>query len=155
MNSSELKTKQEIAIRLLALGEPKNIVAAKVGVSKMTLSRWHKNPVFNSQLASITNSGLEATAKMLNAAGLTAAETLQEILCDLTQPATVRLKASLGLLSILPSINASLQRYVYQPVDFDINQRWGSYGTYNSQGELIDKGCPHNITEHTNAAIRV
>ncbi len=155
MNSSALKTKQEIAIRLLAQGESKKGVAERLGVSRMTISRWHNSPVFNSQLASITNSGLEQTAKMLNAASLTAAETLQEILCDMSQPATVRLKASLGVLSIMPSINASLQRNVYQQVDFDLKQRWGSQCTYNAQGELINKDSPNGINKRVGTAVRV
>lgn len=124
-------------------------------MSRITLSRWEKNPHFESQLTSITRSGLEQTAKMLNAASLTAAETLQEILCDMTQPVTIRLKAALGVLNVTPAISSSLQRDLYQASDFDLKHRGGTQYTYNSQGEIIDKGCPNNITEHKGTVVRV
>lgn len=139
MSTSKLTAKQEVAIRMLALGESKSNVATNLDVSRMTISRWQKNPNFESQLTSITRSGLEQTAKMLNAASLTAAETLQEILCDMTQPTAIRLKAALGVLSTLPSISSSLQRDVYNMSDFDLRQRWGLRSSYNSKGEVITR----------------
>lgn len=145
MNTTKLSTKQEIAIRLLAQGESKTAVATRLNVSRMTLSRWVKNSEFESQLVSISRSGLEQTAKMLNAASLTAAETLQEILCDMTQPKILRVKAALGVLRVLPTINASLQRDMYQDNDFDVQHRWGLQYTYNAQGEVIDR-TPVNVS---------
>lgn len=139
MSAASLTAKQQIAIRMLAQGESRVNVASRLDVSRMTLSRWEKNPHFESQLVSITRSGLEQTAKMLNAASLTAAETLQEILCDMTQPESLRIKAALGVLRVLPTINASLQRDMYQDADFDLKHRWGPQYTYNAQGGVIDR----------------
>lgn len=155
MHPTSLTTKQQIAIRMLAQGESKVNVASRLDVSRITLSRWGKNPHFESQLTSITRSGLEQTAKMLNAASLTAAETLQEILCDTTQPIPIRLKAALGVLNVTPAISSLLKRDAYQVTDFDLKYRWATQYTYNSQGEIIDKGCPNNIAVHKGRVVRV
>jgi transcriptional regulator with XRE-family HTH domain len=154
MDTASLTAKQQIAIRMLAQGESKAIVAARLDVSRMTLSRWEKNPQFESQLTSITRSGLEQTAKMLNAASLTAAETLQEILCDTTLPVQVRLKAALGVLNVTPAISSSLQRDIYQDTDFDLKHRWATQYTYNAQGEVIDKR-PSGINQRECRAVAV
>jgi transcriptional regulator with XRE-family HTH domain len=155
MHSTSLTTKQQIAVRLLAQGESKSNVAARLDVSRITLSRWEKNPQFESQLTSITRSGLEQTAKMLNAASLTAAETLQEILCDMTQPVTIRLKAALGVLHVTPAISLSLQRDLYQVSDFDLKHRGGTQYTYNSQGEIIDRATPSGINQRIGTTVHV
>jgi transposase len=101
-NVKALKARQLNAIQLLAVGTPANQVAATLQVSTMTLYRWSRQPEFEAKLRSITSSGLEEVAEKMNATALTAVETLQEILCDMTQPTGTRMKAALGVLAALP-----------------------------------------------------
>jgi len=60
----------------------------------MTLYRWEPtSPNFQNELAtSIESSGLKETARKLHIAGITAAETIQEFLNNMSHPAEVRCK---------------------------------------------------------------
>ena len=120
---------------MLALGTPTNQVAERLEISTMTIWRWRKNPAFETRLNAITTSGLEEIAKHLNSAALTAVETVDEILCDLTQPTPIRLKAALGLLNTMASVNNALEKGLQHRVaDFDVAQRFGGT-TYDHGGE--------------------
>jgi hypothetical protein len=141
----KLKPRQIHAIQLLAVGTPLTRVAQTLEISEMTLWRWGKQAEFQSKLNSVANSGMEQIAKTLNAAALTAAETLQEILCDLSQPVPTRMRAALGVLNAMGSVNAALERGLqHRAGDFDLNQRWNSQGsTYDQRGEPC-----HGTEEH-------
>mgnify|MGYP000916687192 FL=1 len=78
---------------------------------------------------------------MMNAATLTAIETLQETMCDMSQPATIRIKAALGVLSATASVNGMLEKGLrHRLADFDLKQRWGESFTYNGSGEAVGAG---------------
>jgi transposase-like protein len=140
-NVKALKPRQLSAIQLLACGTPACRVAERLEVSTMTLYRWSRQPEFEAKLRSITSSGLEEVAKKMNATTLTAVETLQEILCDMTQPTGTRLKAALGVLAALPSVSSALEKGLQHRVaDFDLNQRWsGKTFTFDSSGNPIEE----------------
>jgi len=124
-NGKSLKPKQLSAVRLLASGAPAYRVAEQLEVSTMTIYRWRRLPEFNAKLHSITNSGLKEIAKKLNATTLTAVETLQEVLCDMTQPAPTRIKAALGVLGVMSSVNGALERSLqHRLADFDLAHRF-------------------------------
>ena len=97
-NVKSLKARQLTAVKLLALGTPANQVAAQLEVSTMTIYRWKRMPEFEAMVGSIALSGLEEIAKKMNATTLTAVETLQEILCNMNEPVSIRLKAAIGVL---------------------------------------------------------
>lgn len=134
-----LKPQQLNAIKLLAMGTPVNQVADLLQVSTMTIFRWKKLPEFNSKLNTINTSGLEEVAKKLNILSLTAVETLQEILCDMTQPAALRVKASLGVLGAMGAVNNALEKGLqHNMADFDLSKRWdGIAYSYNASGNAI------------------
>lgn len=129
-----LKSKQLSAIRLLAMGTPAYRVAEQLEVSTMTIYRWRRQPEFDAKLNSIANSGLEEIAKKINATALTAVETLQEVLCDLSQPAPLRMKAAIGVLGAMPSVNSTLERGLqHRFADFDLTQRFADqHFTYDN-----------------------
>jgi hypothetical protein len=137
--SNSLKPKQLSAIRMLAMGTPAYRVAAQLEVSTMTIYRWRRLPEFDAKLTSIANSGLEEIAKKMNATALTAVETLQEVLCDLSQPVPLRMKAALGVLGAMPSLNGALERSLqHRLADFDLAQRFdGPIFTYDSAGNRV------------------
>jgi len=134
MKISTLKPLQLTALQLLAMGTPPTQVAERLEVSYMTIYRWQRLPEFESKLRTITNSGLEEIARKLNATTITAIETLQEILCDFREPSSVRMKAAISVMSIMPSINVALEKSLkHRVADFDLKDRWGEPGcTYDS-----------------------
>ena len=145
-NVKRLKPQQLQAVKLLAVGTPAYQVAARLEVSTMTIYRWQRIPEFESKLNAITSSGLEEIAKQLNAAALTATETVQEILCDLTQPSPLRLKAALGVLHVMPAINGALEKVMQHRVaDFDLGQRFAGV-TYDHGGESCQPSGESAIT---------
>ena len=107
-NVKSLKARQLTAVKLLALGTPANQVAAQLEVSTMTIYRWKRMPEFEAMVGSIALSGLEEIAKKMNATTLTAVETLQEILCNMNEPVSIRLKAAIGVLKNAASVNNML-----------------------------------------------
>lgn len=135
-NVKPLKPRQLSAIQLLAVGTPAYQVAERLEVSTMTIHRWQQLPEFDSKLHSITNSGLEEIAKKMNIAALTAVETLQEILCDMREPTNVRMKAAIGVLNAMPSVNGALEKSLsHRDADFDLRKRWsGPVLTHNGSG---------------------
>lgn len=146
-NVKRLKARQLQAVKLLALGTPASHVAERLEVSAMTIYRWQRQPAFEAKLNSITSSGLEQISKMLNATALTAVETLQEVLCDMSQPTAIRMKAALGVLGVMSSVNGALEKSLQHRVaDFDLSQRYSSQGyTYDSNGEPCNlAGAPIN-----------
>ena len=147
-NVKQLKPVQLTAIQLLAIGTPASHVAQKLEVSAMTIYRWQRLPEFEAKLHAITSSGLEQVAKTLNSAALTAAETLQEILCDLSQPVPLRMRAALGVLNALGPVNAALERGLqHRAADFDLAQRFNTQGhTYDQRGEPCSASGEHTIT---------
>ena len=138
-NVKTLKARQLNAVQLLAIGTPAYQVAAQLEVSTMTIYRWQRLPEFEAKLNSIATSGLEEVAKKMNAATLTSVETLQEILCDMCEPSTTRMKAALGVLSTVASVNNMLEKSLkHRIADFDVQQRFEQEGwTYDSNGNRI------------------
>jgi hypothetical protein len=142
-NMKRLKPLQLTAIQLLAVGTPASHVAQRLEVSAMTIYRWQQSPAFKAKLNSITSSGLEEIAKTLNATALTAVETLHEVLCDMSQPVPTRMKAALGVLGVMSSVNAALERGLqHRAGDFDLKHRFGGI-TYDQPGEPC-----HGTGEH-------
>ena len=142
MVATSLKPRQVQALQLLAAGKPVSEVAAVVKVSSMTVFRWRQTPVFRSRLELVTHSGLEELAKKVNATAITAIETLQETLCDMTLPVALRVKASIGVLGAMGAVNAALDKRLRDgAADFDLNARFaGPTFTYGADGELIRPG---------------
>ena len=143
-HKKKLKAKQLKAVQLLAMGEPKNVIAAKLEITTMTLYRWQKQPEFNSKLNFIAHSGLEEIAKKMNATTVTAIETLQEAMCDMREPSTVRIKAAIGVLNAMPSVNGALEKGLkHRVADFDLRERWNDIGfSYDINGDPIQKSHP-------------
>ncbi len=142
MKLQSLKPRQLNAIKLLAMGKPIIEVAEILQVTTMTVYRWQKQPEFSSKLNWIANSGMEELAKKMNSTALTAVETLQEILCDPTLPRPIQIKAALGVLNAMTSVNVALERGLkHRTADFDLRKRWGSAGdpafTYDANGNEI------------------
>ncbi|MDA8093085.1 MAG: hypothetical protein M0T84_04105 [Betaproteobacteria bacterium] len=141
-----LKPRQAQAIQLLAMGKPINEVAAILEVSTMTLFRWRKLPEFSEKLNSITVSGLEEVAKKMNIAALTAVETLQYFVGDLSLPVHIQIKAAFAILKAMPSVNRALEEALqHGGTDFDPDprKRWaGPAFTYDRNGNriMIDRG---------------
>ncbi len=135
-----LKPRQLNAIKLLAMGKPANQVAEILQVTTMTLYRWQKLPEFNSKLNCIANSGMEEIAKKMNVAALTAIEVLQDILCDMRVPKATQLKAALGVLHTMASVNGALEKGLqHRQADFDPQSRWDNQGfTYDASGTAIE-----------------
>ena len=139
MGTISLKPRQAHALQLLAVGRPANEVAAALNVSAMTIFRWKQTPVFRSRLELVAHTGLEELAKKVNATAITAIETLQETLCDMTLPVALRVKASIGVLGAMGSVNAALSRRLLDgAADFDLRTRFaGPAFSRNSQGNVI------------------
>ena len=139
MSVTSLKPRQVQALHLLAVGRPASEVAAVVNVSAMTIFRWKQSPAFRSRLERVSNSGLEEIAKKLQALSLTAVETLQESLCDMSLPVHLRAKVALGVLGSLGSVNAVLTKRLPDGAgDFELEHRFkGPALSYDSQGERI------------------
>lgn len=148
MNSGKsLKAKQLSAIQLLALGTPANRVAEQLAVSAMTIYRWRRLPEFDAKLTSIANSGLEEIAKKMNATALTAVETLQEVLCDLSQPTPLRVRAALGVLGAMPSVNGALERGLqHRFADFDLEQRFSDVVYPHDNGGIAGASTGNCVT---------
>ena len=138
-NVKSLKPRQLNAVQLLAVGTPAYHVAAQLEVSTMTIYRWQRLPEFEAKLNSIASSGLEEVAKKMNATTLTAVETLQEILCDMREPSAIRMKAALGVLSTVASVNNMLEKsQMHRIADFDLQERFVQQGwTYDRNGNRI------------------
>ena len=139
INVKKLKARQLNAVQLLATGTPAYQVAEQLDVSTMTIYRWQKLPEFEAKLNSITSSGLEEVAKKMNATTLTAVETVQEMLCDMRLPANTRLKAALGVLSTVASVNSMLEKSLkHRIADFDLQGRFTQQmWTYDGEGNRI------------------
>lgn len=135
-----LKPKQQLAVRLLASGYQKNIVAQRLNVSVMTIYRWEQSPIFQTELAStIEASGLEETARKLHIAGITAAETIQEFLNNMSHPSEVRAKFAVGVLRAYPAFQSAIEKGLRHRIgDFSLDERWTlNHATYDSHGNLI------------------
>ena len=146
-NTKPLKPRQLQAVKLLAAGFPKVRVAKTVEVSVMTLSRWAEIPEYQAKLNAITTSGMEEIAKTLNATAISAVETLSEVLNDMSQPVSIRVKAALGVLGVMSSVNTALERGLqHRTADFDLKARWNSQGhTYDQRGEPCSGSGEHTI----------
>ncbi len=136
-NEKSLKPVQLSAIQMLAVGTPIVQVAHILEVSAMTIYRWQRIPAFEARLNAVTSSGLQQIAKMLNATALTAVETLQEVLCDMSQPTSIRMEAAISVLNVMPALNSALEEGLkHRAGDFDLKQRFNTQGyTYDSRGE--------------------
>ncbi len=139
MKAHSLKPRQLNAIKLLAMGKPANQVAEMLQITTMTLYRWQKQPEFSSKLNYVANSGMEEIAKKMNSTALTAIEVLQEILCDMTLTKPIQMKAALGVLNAMSSVNVALERGLkHRTADFDLQKRWGDRAfTYDASGNAI------------------
>ncbi len=147
-NEKSLKPVQLSALKLIAMGTPDYQVAERLDVSAMTIYRWRRLPEFEAKLNAVTSSGLEEISKTLNATALTAVETLQEILCDLSQPVPIRMRAALGVLGAMPAVNGALEKGLrHRAADFDLTQRFGVQGyTYDSSGNTCGGGGEGIVT---------
>ena len=148
-----LKPKQLNAIKLLATGTPAYQVAARLEITTMTLYRWQRLPEFEQTLHSISHSGLDEIATKMNVAALTAVETLQEILCSLNEPTNIRLKAAIGTLRAMPSVNGALEKGLqHRTADFDTRRRFhGPAFTHGSDG----RPYPYVYRQHHRANAEV
>lgn len=145
--SNSLKPKQLSAIRLLAMGTPAYRVAEQLEVSTMTIYRWRRQPEFDAKLSCIANSGLEEIAKKMHATALTAVETLHEVLCDLSQPTPLRMKAALGVLGAMPSVNGALERGLqHRFADFDLEQRFSGVVYPHDNGGIAGASAGNCVT---------
>lgn len=153
VNVRSLKPRQLTAIQLLAVGTPANQVAARLEVSTMTLYRWQRLPEFEARLHSIANSGLEKLTKKMNSTALTAVEVIQEILCDMRQPAALQVKAALGMLNAMASVNGALEKGLqHRAADFDLRKRFSDMAfTYDSAGNLCQP--PRGNSNLTNGGV--
>lgn len=142
-----LRPRQLTAMQLLVSGTPASQVAERLQISVMTVYRWQKLPAFETKLNAVTSSGLQEIARTINAASLTAAETLSEILCNLSLPTNTRMKAALGVLNAMSSVNFTLERGLqHRAGDFDLAQRFNLQGhAYEATGEAY-KGSGGSIT---------
>ena len=149
----QLKPKQIDAIKLLATGTPAYQVAAQLQVTTMTLYRWQRLPVFEEKLRTITHSGLEQFAKKTNLAALTAVETLQHYMCDMSVSPSLHVKASLGVLNAMHKVNGALDRGMqHRSADFDVKTRFsGPSFTYDGDGNT----CQSNMEKFSNKASSV
>lgn len=137
-----LKPVQLTALKLIALGTPANQVAERLEVSAMTIYRWQRLPAFQDKLGCISSSGLQEMAKKLNAASLTAIETLQETMCNMAESPSIRIKAAIGVLNAMASVNNALEKGLqHRLADFSLQDRFnGPSFTYDSSGERINAG---------------
>ena len=155
MGATSLKPRQVLALQLLAAGRPVSEVATVVNVSSMTVFRWKQSPAFRSRLELVTHSGLEELAKKVNATAITAIETLQETLCDMTLPVALRVKASIGVLGAMASVNAALSKRLQDGVaDFDLGARFaGPTFSYGADGELIQPASTSRLSHSDEVAV--
>lgn len=153
-NGKSLKPMQLTALKLIAMGTPANQVAERLEVSAMTVYRWQRLPAFQEKLGCISSSGLQEIATKLNAASLTAVETLQEVLCDISQPPAIKVKAALGVLNAMASVNNALEKGLQHRVaDFPLQDRFnGPAFTFDSSGERITAG---DVGESMSAVIGI
>jgi len=141
-----LKPVQLTAISMLAAGTTATQVAARLDISTMTIYRWQRLPEFEARLRTITSSGLEEIAKKMNAATLTAIETLQETMCNMSEPTPVRMKAALGVLNATASVNGMLEKSLrHRVADFDLQERWGDSFNHSSSGESVGTGSVERL----------
>ena len=142
-HKKKLKDKQIKAMQLLAIGEPKNVIAAKLEITTMTLYRWEKLPEFESKLNYVANSGLEEVSKKMNAATITAIETLQESMFNLGTPLATSMKAAQIILNNTSSVNSMLEKALkHRAADFDLKDRWENGPSYDGGGNPIQKIQP-------------
>jgi len=142
-NQKPLKPKQINAIQLLAVGTPAYQVAEKLEITTMTLYRWQKLPEFNSKLNYVANSGLEEISKKMNAATITAIETLQETMFNFGMPLATRMKAAQVILSNTSSINSMLEKALkHRAADFDLEDRWENGPSFDRCGNPIQQIKP-------------
>ena len=138
MKKHTLKPAQINAIKLLSMGTPANQVAAQLEITTMTLYRWQKMPEFESVLRNTSFSGLEEIAKKMNVTTITAIETLQEFLCNMGESNNIRLKAALGVLGAMASVNNALDKSLkHKAADFSREYYLDHFNTttYDSAGE--------------------
>lgn len=138
-----LNARQLTALKLLASGTPDHQVVERLEITRVTLYRWKQLPEFEEKLRTITNSGLEQVAKKMNALALTAAETLQYYMCDMSLPADTQIKLALGVLNAMPKVNGALEKSLqHRSADFDVKTRFKESGfTYDADGNT----CQSNM----------
>lgn len=93
-SEQELTTKQRKAVEaLLATGEVTS-AAKEVGVSRETLHRWLKQPVFVDAVRQAEARALDDLSRMLVRMGRTAAATLAKAMNDSSTPMATRVRAA-------------------------------------------------------------
>lgn len=137
MKSKMLKPRQLNAIQLLAMGTPITQVAMRLEVSTMTIYRWQQQKEFKTKVKTITSSDLEAIAKKMNIASLTAIEILQELMYDMRVPINTQIKVCLGVLRSMASFNGALKKSLqHKTEDFDLQKRVdGQSFTFDRNGD--------------------
>ncbi len=92
--ASTLTAKQRKAVEaLLATGEVQ-AAAATVGISRETLHRWLRQPLFLEAVRAAEAQALDDLSRMLVRLGRTAAGTLAKAMSDAATPMTVKVRAA-------------------------------------------------------------
>ncbi|MFD9517673.1 helix-turn-helix domain-containing protein [Streptomyces sp. NPDC059979] len=92
------------AAALLARGVPAANVGRQVGVTGRTVRRWLENPEYAEQVQELRRTALGETLRGLETVSRSAVHILGRVLADDGAPATVRVRAAIGVLSLLPRI---------------------------------------------------
>ncbi|MFJ6481146.1 helix-turn-helix domain-containing protein [Streptomyces sp. NPDC091682] len=89
---------------LLARGLPAEHVARQVDVTGRTVRRWLEDPAYAEQVQELRRTALGETLRALETVSRSAVGVLGRVLTDDNAGATVRVRAALGVLSLLPRI---------------------------------------------------
>ena len=150
-----LKPRQLDAIKMLATGIPAYEVAERLEITCMTLWRWRRIPEFEHTLHSISHSGLDELARKINIAALTAVEVVQEVLCDMRECSSTRLKAAAIALRAMPGVNTALAK-AHPGADFDTRKRsTGPAFTFDGDGNPCWSRTRSAVSAETPKAVTV
>lgn len=92
--TKRITRKQELAAQALAMGETATRAAVSAGISRETLYRWMKQPLFLDAIEDAGKSALVSHARILTGNLQKALDTLLEIMNDDTAPANARIRAA-------------------------------------------------------------
>jgi transposase-like protein len=151
--TKSLKPIQSRAIQLLAKGQTQKNVANTLGICPMTIGRWNKQSEFQNQLQIVTatETGMEATARKLNIAALTAVECCQEVMSCILEPAETKLRAAQLILRAVAPVNSAIEKGLkHRHFDFVLAERFADGNVYDGACELISRG-DNSTLAHVNA----
>lgn len=90
---NELSPRQRRALEVLCTGGKVAVAAKEAGVSRVTLSRWQREPVFAAELRRLEGESLRALGRRLLGLGEKAGTALEDALGD-DMPIGARLRAA-------------------------------------------------------------